>query len=147
MCPYCKDRKRYSGVGPCICTVGTGEPRRAATVRLPKHFKERHEHYPGDTTRPKTRGECADVPRPCPFVSCRHHLYLDVVGGNSIKFNFPHLEPHEMKESCVLDVADRHGATLEEVGELRNVTRERVRQVEVAGLVKLSKARKALGDD
>lgn len=25
--------------------------------------------------RPRTRGECADGPRPCPWLSCRHHLF------------------------------------------------------------------------
>lgn len=28
--------------------------------------------YPDE--RPKTRGECYEMPRPCPFVSCRYHL-------------------------------------------------------------------------
>ncbi len=34
--------------------------------------------------RPKTRGECASGPRPCPWVSCRHHLYLDVDKNGSV---------------------------------------------------------------
>jgi DNA-directed RNA polymerase sigma subunit (sigma70/sigma32) len=42
-----------------------------------------------------------------------------------------------MSETCSLDVADRGGITLEEVGELLNLTRERIRQVEAAGLEKL----------
>ena len=40
-------------------------------------------------------------------------------------------------ETCSLDVADRGGITLEEVGEILNLTRERIRQVEVRGLSKL----------
>src|SRR4051812_43658731 len=28
--------------------------------------------------RPLRRADCANGPRPCPLVSCRHHLYLDV---------------------------------------------------------------------
>ncbi|HUB07073.1 MAG TPA: DNA-binding protein, partial [Myxococcales bacterium] len=28
--------------------------------------------------RPKTRADCVNGPRPCLFVSCKHHLYLDV---------------------------------------------------------------------
>ena len=42
-----------------------------------------------------------------------------------------------MKETCALDIADRGGVTLEEVGEILNLTRERIRQVEVIGLEKL----------
>jgi len=34
-------------------------------------------------------------------------------------------------------VADRGGITLEEVGEIMNLTRERIRQVELRGLEKL----------
>jgi hypothetical protein len=95
---------------------------------------------PTDVPRPKTRGECVNefADRPCPFVSCKHHLYLDVnPETGSIKINFPDLEPWEMSETCSLDVADRGGITLEEVGEIMNLTRERIRQVEVRGLLKL----------
>ena len=91
-----------------------------------------------DYQTPQTRGECKDGPRPCPFVRCRHHLYLDVnPDTGSIKLNFPHLEVGEMEHTCSLDVAERGGMTLEEVGHILNLTRERVRQVEVAGLEKL----------
>ncbi len=98
--------------------------------------------------RPQTRAECKDAPRPCPFVSCRHHLYLDVNPySGSFKLNFPHLEVWELEETCSLDVADRDGVTLEEVGEIMNLTRERIRQVEVRGLLKLKLAGAAdLGD-
>jgi hypothetical protein len=90
--------------------------------------------------RPQTRGECADMERPCPFVSCKYHLYIDVhpVRG-SIKINFPDLEVWEMTDTCALDIADRGGITLEEVGEIMNLTRERVRQVETQGLSKLER--------
>ena len=78
------------------------------------------------------------MPRPCPFVSCSHHLYLDVnPETGAIKLNFPHLEVWEMAETCSLDVADRGGITLEEVGAILNLTRERIRQVEVRGLCKI----------
>jgi hypothetical protein len=92
-----------------------------------------------DYWKPKTRAECADMERPCPFVSCKYHLYVDVhpVRG-SIKVNFTDVEVWEMTETCALDIADRGGITLEEVGEIMNLTRERVRQVETAGLSKLA---------
>lgn len=85
--------------------------------------------------RPRTRGECADGPRPCPFVSCRYHLALDVdpeVG--TIRLNWPHLEIDQLAETCALDVADRGGMTLEDVGGILNITRERVRQLEQEAL-------------
>ena len=103
--------------------------------------------YPEDVERPHTRAECMAMPRPCPFVSCEHHLYLDVnPDSGAIKLNFPHLEVWEMAETCSLDVADRGGITLEDVGAILNLTRERIRQVEVRGLVKIrTKNAEALG--
>jgi len=91
-----------------------------------------------DYDRPRTRSECRSGARPCLFVSCRHHLYLDVnpITG-SIKLNFPDKEVWELEETCALDVAERGGITLEEVGAIMNLTRERIRQVEVNGLSKL----------
>jgi DNA-directed RNA polymerase sigma subunit (sigma70/sigma32) len=43
-----------------------------------------------------------------------------------------------MGETCALDIAERGGITLEEVGEIMNLTRERIRQLEMSGLTKLS---------
>lgn len=34
-----------------------------------------------DPKRPQTRGDCVDGPRPCPWVGCRHHTYIDHVRG------------------------------------------------------------------
>lgn len=91
-----------------------------------------------DYDRPRTRADCINGPRPCLFVACKHHLYLDVnPATGSIKINFPDKEPWELEDSCALDVAERGGITLEEVGEILNLTRERVRQLEVEGLQKL----------
>lgn len=88
--------------------------------------------------RPQYREECIHGMRPCPYVACKHHLYLDVnPETGSIKLNFPDLEVWEMDETCALDVADRGGITLAEVGDILNLTRERIRQVEVKGLQKL----------
>ena len=116
---------------------------RARTISVKRMTKRELEIgrmlYPEtDYYKPKTRAECVDGPRPCPYVSCQHHLYLDVSARTgAIKLNFPDLEVWEMNETCALDVADRSGITLEEVGEIMNLTRERIRQVEVRGLLKL----------
>jgi hypothetical protein len=91
-----------------------------------------------DYWRPRNRAECAEGPRPCPFVSCKHHLFIDVSPRTgAIKLNFPDLEVWDLGESCALDVADKHGTTLEDVGAIMNLTRERIRQVEVKALAKL----------
>lgn len=88
--------------------------------------------------RPQARSECRQGKRPCLYVACRYHLYLDVnPRTGSIKINFPDLEVHQLDETCALDVAERGGVTLEEVGAIMNLTRERIRQVEATGLEKL----------
>ena len=116
---------------------------RARTISVKRMTKRELELgrllYPEvEVDRPVTRADCANGERPCPFVSCQHHLYLDVSARTgAIKLNFPDLEVWEMTETCALDVADRGGTTLEEVGAIMNLTRERIRQVEVKGLAKL----------
>ena len=104
-----------------------------------------------DVTRPVTRGDCEADERPCPFVSCKFHLYLDVADRTgAIKLNFPDVDPEQLERlpaTCMLDVAERE-RTLEEVGEFMNMTRERIRQIEVRALTKMKRAtdRGALGD-
>lgn len=116
---------------------------RARTISVKRMTKRELEIgrllYPEtDYAKPRTREECVDGPRPCPFVSCKHHLYIDVSPRTgAIKLNFPDLEVWDMGESCALDVADRGGTTLEDVGAIMNLTRERIRQVEVKALAKL----------
>jgi hypothetical protein len=91
--------------------------------------------YPKDIQRPRTRGDCVDGPRPCPFVSCRYHLALDVnPQSGSLQHNFADLELDQMPETCSLDVSSRGVHTLEDVGFLLNLTRERVRQLEEKAL-------------
>ncbi len=88
--------------------------------------------------RPRHRADCqhgAFASRPCPFVACKFHLFLEVnPRTGSIRMNFFDKEPWELPETCALDVADRGGVTLEEVGGWLNLTRERVRQLEVHAL-------------
>jgi hypothetical protein len=101
---------------------------------------------PVDIPRPRTRAECRGAMRPCPWVACKHHLYLDInPNTGSIKINFPDVEPWELAETCALDVADRGPITLEEIGLVTNLTRERVRQIEVRGLLALKQSPK-VGD-
>ena len=119
---------------------------RAKTIAMKRLTKEELRIgallYPERTYwRPTSRGQCANVARPCPYVSCKYHLYIDVnPNTGSIKINFPDLEVWELDNSCALDVAEQGGITLEEVGEILNLTRERIRQVEVRGLMKLKEA-------
>lgn len=127
--------------------------RRRATVSLRRLKRERslpivNDDDVADLHTPASRRECRDGVRPCPFVSCRFHLYLDVNSSGSIKLNFPDLEPWELTTSCSLDVAeDGSGRSLEELGKLMNLTRERTRQIErhaldvIAGVVGIDRGK------
>ncbi len=123
---------------------------RARTISVKRMTKRELEIgrllYPEtDYEKPLTRADCAEGPRPCPYVSCKYHLYIDVSARTgAIKLNFPDLEAWDLGESCALDVADRGGTTLEDVGAIMNLTRERIRQVEVKALAKLEALRDML---
>lgn len=88
------------------------------------------------SARPRTRGDCIGGVRPCPWHGCRHHLAIDITEAGSIKLLN---EDGLATDSCSLDVADRGEQTLDVVGQLLNVTRERARQIEVTGLRRLKR--------
>ena len=92
--------------------------------------------------RPTTWGECRELGLPedgCPWASCVHHNYLVVSNAGTIKIDGgEHRDPDDMGPSgCSLGVAERGGLTLEEVGNILNLTRERSRQIEVRTLLKI----------
>lgn len=104
--------------------------------------------YPDE--RPRTRGECYGMPRPCPFASCRHHLLHDAhrtIDGTP-RLRILHDDPTTMVNTCALDVADGFSylpdpsedqgihnpsdgsvqTDLHEIGALCGIGTERVRQ-------------------
>lgn len=81
-----------------------------------------------DVPRPRTRADCRDGPRPCGWVSCRHHLYADIQRSGHLLINSS-VEPDQMEDSCALDVAERGGMTLVQIARILGVTKERVRQI------------------
>lgn len=115
-----------------------------------REFARGAEEFPASDvyTRPVTRGDCIDGERPCPFLACRHHLALDIhPQRGSITINKPDVPIEEMVETCALDVADRGPVTLEEIGEIMNITRERVRQIEERALAKAKYRAPLVGAD
>lgn len=95
--------------------------------------------------RPKTRAECGEE-RPCPWVGCKYNNFIDAK-GQSIVFNFPDKGPEDVppERSCALDIADRGGATLQDVAKITNLTRERIRQVQAKALSRAEQMLDKLG--
>jgi hypothetical protein len=73
---------------------------------------------------------CTGRPGPCPFVSCRHHLAIEVNEIGSLKVLFPGWEITDLEETCSLQVAKEGPQTVERVARLLNISAERVRQIE-----------------
>lgn len=100
---------------------------------------------PTDHWRPATRGECP-TERPCPYVGCRYHLYLEVrPGSGALVLTWPDREPDEIPETCALDVGERGGASLKDVARAFDLTRQRVQQIEIKALAKAKKQLRRLG--
>ena len=123
--------------------VGVGQGR-AATISMRRFSVREHAlsllEYPVEEhatyERPLVRGDClaggSNAARPCPWVSCAYHLALDVSeDSGNIKLIFPGVEVHDMAHTCALDLADTDGITLDEIGAAQNISRERVRQIEL----------------
>jgi Sigma-70, region 4 len=136
--PASRDRAHRSGPRARTLSMSRASTRLLAVgARL--YSVEEHASY----ERPATRGDClaggSNAARPCPWVSCAQHLAVDVheQTGN-LKITLPSTDGEPdldgMRDTCALDVADRGGETLDEVGAGMNLTRERVRQLEVAAL-------------
>jgi hypothetical protein len=95
--------------------------------------------------RPKTRADCVDGPRPCPWVSCRYHLWLNVESHGRVRFNCGDMTG----PSCVLDEAAKGPKTLTEVGEIMGVSKQRAEQIERSASITVAsdrELRKAMGD-
>jgi hypothetical protein len=111
----------------------TEAPRATSIANKPLVRKERRLHLkllPWYGLAPKKRSDCAGVQRPCVFVTCRYNLYLDEnPETGSIRLNFPHLDPTQMVDSCAMDIAERGGIPLEDLGVMLNVTLEGASQV------------------
>jgi hypothetical protein len=82
--------------------------------------------------RPRTFGECSRDPGPCPWVTCRHHLAIDVGPRGALKIAFPGKEVDELAETCSLRVSGRGDHTEEEIARLLGVSSERISQISMA---------------
>lgn len=133
-------------LAPDTSASGTGPRKRS--LPMVNHPIEQSLDVGFDVHRPKTRADCLEMERPCPFVSCKYHLYLDVSKSGVVSLSVPDLEVWEMIDTCTLDVAEDgsipgtgegDGMTLESVALIYSISRERVRQIEAVAQRKLRK--------
>lgn len=93
-----------------------------------------------DELRPRTRGDCIDGLRPCPWVGCRHNLFLNVDRSGNVELAFgedPTEAPHSL---CALDNAT--GLPSVEIGALMGLSTTSVVQIELKALRKIGSNRK-----
>lgn len=119
-----------------------------AEIRDLKQRRERRAIKPAFVSRPTTdhhpryrfpqvRGECLDghnAERPCPWVRCRYHL---AIVSTTRKVVNQVDDPESMDQTCALDLADEGPQTLEYIGGILGLTRERVRQIQEMAFGKL----------
>lgn len=130
-----KTRERSSsrearGLGARAVSLPIDRVSRVAVRRM-------REDNPEPYWKPKKRRDCENMVRPCAFVSCRHHMALDVEKNGTLKINFPDRDLSELKDTCGLDAAAKGPMELDAIGVRMNITRERVRQIERKALRKL----------
>ena len=95
---------------------------RCAACRSVENFKKAQRTRASEPPRPKTRGDCEDGVRPCPYLSCCYHVRSGEQATAA--------ELAAMPETCVLDVADRDGASREECATILGLTEDEVAQIE-----------------
>jgi hypothetical protein len=104
----------------------------------------------GDVHPPTTYGDCQALglgtkENPCPWARCKHNLAIDVNPENgSITTRFPDKDIDELDATCAIRQAEEGPLHLWRVGELMNITRERVRQIEAVALKKAARNNAAL---
>jgi len=120
---------------------------RSPEVVDPEWFDQFKNEDVSSLIRPRTRADCINGIRPCPFVGCAYHTYLDVMPGGGIVINFPDLMPWELKCSCVLDEVANGPISWERTADVINVTRTRAQQLANQVAEKIGANDRMLADD
>lgn len=87
----------------------------------------------------ESKSACTTLPGRCEFNRCCHNLDADGVGIRALRSR------DVTGDNCVLRLVDQENTrTLEEIGAIMGITRERVRQIEANALRSAAKAAKHL---
>lgn len=85
-------------------------------------------------SRPQTRAQCLDGPRPCPHLDCRYHL-AELWGA----------APPTSAETCALDIADRGEHGLEDLARLLGAADATLSDIEASAKRKLDAFARSVG--
>lgn len=83
--------------------------------------------------RPRTRSDCEDGPRPCPWFECKYHLAVDEIGQGNADVERTMIANKEFdwsKPTCALDVADEGKHSVRQVSAILGVNFQRVHAIE-----------------
>lgn len=87
--------------------------------------------------QPRTRAECPPADVPCPFVTCRYHLWTTrAYHRGAVVAIVESPVWGDMDHTCVLNDADAQERNCEQVGAILRIGRQRVHQVEHKALNK-----------
>lgn len=89
--------------------------------------------------QPRTRRECPQGP--CPHVACKFHLWTDRVVRAGVVVDIRETPLFgDRRHTCVLNEIARGPLTLDAIGKMLDLSRERVRQIEADALARLRDA-------
>ncbi len=98
------------------------------------------DHEPDEC--PRQRGDTG----PCPYVSCRHHLWGDVTFDGALRVYHPDIDPWELPATCAVDLSMQGNMAVEDIAEVMGLTRERVRQILMIAISKLAARDESFGE-
>ena len=92
-------------------------------------------------SRPITRGDCENGPRPCPWYTCKYHLGTDIHGDV-----LRHRDLSTMTETCCLDVAEEPHS-IESVAEYIGLTVRNAYATQVGAMKAAEKAARKIATE
>jgi hypothetical protein len=130
----------------------TVNPKRLAKRKLQRDAVDYEEEIKlAEKIKPKTWGECKRLGLaydfPCPFISCAYSTLAEVKNDGAFFINGSLNQDTgeiscEPAQSCALAYTESkpEGGTLDDVGEVFGLTRERVRQIETVAILKATRS-------
>lgn len=115
--------------------MSKGNVAKKSKRKLPVSSNDNGFQYP--LVRPKKRGDCAEMPRPCPYATCRYSLLVEITDSGRLVDRTNGGDISLIKETCALDIADRGAHTIFDVGDIMGIAKSRAGQISDGALLKL----------